>query len=220
MMPDTPSTEARPAVPAAKPQPARPEYLPLSLLRAAWKQRKTFLCSSLLLAATGAVAFRFIPATYRAETLILVEAQQIPERLVDSTTQIDLTDRLSTIQQQILSRARLAAIMEKHGLRQSDPAASGLAEDLDDLRSDISLKIERGWSRSRPGAIRVAYVGRDALTAAAVANDLGNLFIEQNERARGQYAEGTAEFLADQLKRSGTRQSLRHTDRARARSAR
>ena len=52
-----------------------------------------------------------IPKEYKSETLILVEPQKIPEDYVRATVTSDVTDRLQTIQEEIMSRTRLASII-------------------------------------------------------------------------------------------------------------
>ena len=198
----TPSESA--GVAAPRMVSTHPEFLPLSTLRAAWKQKVTFLACSSLLAALGAGAFQLLPQSYRAEILILVEAQQIPERLVDSTVNADLTDRVATLQQQMLSTTRLQNIIDRYTLYDSVKGKPAVEDVIRAMRRDITIKIEKGWSRNRPGAIRVTYTGREPAIVSAVANDLGNFFIEENDRSREQRAEGTSEFLTAQLTQART----------------
>ena len=79
-----------------------------------------------------------IPATYQSTTLILVEAQKVPETLVRTTVTTPIEDRLQAISQQILSRTRLQRVIEKFNLYQSnDPNSEGW--------------IAKWWMRLRSG---------------------------------------------------------------------
>src|SRR5437868_14897852 len=62
----------------------------------------------------------FIPAKYRSETLILVEQQRVPEHYVESNVAVDLQQRLQSMSEQILSRTRLMAIIDKFHLYDTD----------------------------------------------------------------------------------------------------
>src|SRR5262249_46572708 len=70
---------------------------------------------------------------------------------------------------------------------------------------DISLKLESGLpggNAARPDAIRISYEAKDPKVAAAVANRLATLIIDENTRRRETHAEDTSQFLQEQLKQS------------------
>jgi uncharacterized protein involved in exopolysaccharide biosynthesis len=171
----------------------------LSLLRILWKYKwHVFLTSAVLSAAVVAVV-KVWPATYRAETLILVDQQKIPEKFVSPTVSAELQDRLATISQQILSNTRLQKIIEKSKLYEKERKTKVQEEILEMMRHDIRVTAEKGWIQDRPGAFRVSYEGHNPDTVAEVANQLGNLFIEENLRSRETMAEGTSDFMKTQL---------------------
>jgi len=172
---------------------------PLSLLRAVYKHRWAVALTILAGSAACALLVRQLPAIYRAEALILVESQRIPEKFIASTVDVNLRDRISSISQQILSFRRLLEIIEKFNLYRAQRARLSQEEIVEEMRSDISIQVEQGWRQDHPGAFRVAYQGPDPAVAAAVANQLANLFIEENLRAREVHALGTTEFLEAQL---------------------
>ena len=58
---------------------------------------------------------RFLPDRYKSQTLVLVERPSVPEKIVESLDTEDLTQRLSSMQQQILSRSRLEPIITQFG---------------------------------------------------------------------------------------------------------
>src|ERR1700746_1301399 len=59
---------------------------------------------------------RVLPDRYKSQTLVLVERPSVPEKIVQSLDPEDLTQRLSSMQQQILSRSRLEPIINQFGL--------------------------------------------------------------------------------------------------------
>ena len=54
---------------------------------------------------------RLLPRTYKAEALILVDSQEIPEKYVEPTVTTAMQERLATLSQQILSATRLGKII-------------------------------------------------------------------------------------------------------------
>lgn len=172
---------------------------PLTLLRAFWKRKLLAGVVTLLTAATGLGIVYSLPAIYRSETLILVESQRIPEEFVRATVETNLQDRLSSLSQQILSYTRLLEIVKQFDLYKEDRAKRPEEEIIERMRSDIQITIEKGWSRDRPGAFRIAYEGKDPQVVERVANELGNLFIGENLKAREVQALGTSEFLDTQV---------------------
>jgi len=63
---------------------------------------------------------RFLPDRYKSQTLVLVERPSVPEKIVASLDTEDLAQRLSSMQQQILSRSRLEPIINQFGLYSND----------------------------------------------------------------------------------------------------
>jgi polysaccharide chain length determinant protein (PEP-CTERM system associated) len=175
-------------------------YLPpLSLLRAVWK-RKTSLCLLFVAgcAVTVAVTYEW-PPKYKSEAVILVESQRIPQNFVTATVNDDLKERLSSLNAQILAYSRLLEIVKKFDLYHKERQARAEEEVIELMRGDIDIQLVKGWSQERPGAFRISYEGKNPALVASVANELGNLFIEENLRSREVQATGTSEFLDNQL---------------------
>ncbi len=176
-----------------------PKLPALSWIRAIWKRKLLILVSWLLLGGVAMAVVFALPAVYRAEAVILVESQRIPERFVTPTVSADLNDRLSKLQQQILSYSRLLAIIKKYDLYKEKRKRLAEEEIIELMRKDTAIRLERGWSTEQPGAFRVSYENHNPAIAAQVANELAELFIDQNLRVREVNAVGTAEFLEDRL---------------------
>src|ERR1700730_13124497 len=62
-----------------------------------------------------AISF-FVQPQYLSQTLVLVEQQKVPENYVKPVVSEDLTGRLASMREQILSRARLMPIIERFNL--------------------------------------------------------------------------------------------------------
>ena len=172
---------------------------PLSLVRILWERRGRVLVTAAVLSAAVVAVVMLWPATYRAETLILVDQQKIPEKFVSATVNTELQDRLATISQEILSSTRLQKIIDNFKLYEKERKTHVQEEIVEMMRADIKVTAEKGWIQNRPGAFRVSYEGHNPSTVAEVTNQLGNLFIEENLRSRETIAEGTSDFMKTQL---------------------
>src|ERR1700731_674234 len=64
----------------------------------------------------GLLAATVLPKRYTSETLVLVDQPTVPTEFVKPVVTEDLNHRLSSMQEQILSRTRLQPIIEKFGL--------------------------------------------------------------------------------------------------------
>jgi len=168
-----------------------------------------FLTWAVFSAITIAIV-HFLPTVYRAEAVILVESQRIPERFVAPTVSTELKDRLSTLSQQILSYSKLLEVIERFDLYRAERANHTQEEIVEMMRADVNIQLEQGWATrihtdGRPSAFRISYQCPNPELAALVANQLGGLFIDENLKSREVQAMGTSEFLGTQLAESKKR---------------
>ena len=185
---------------AQKPAPVKPQFAPLSLMRMLWRGK---LLITLVMIGACAIALGVVhslPAIYQSEAMILVDSQRIPESYVSATVNSDVQNRLMTIRQQILSTTQLLKIIDNLGLYREERKKLVQEEIIEKMQKDVNIKLEKGWTLNRPGAFRVTYQGQDPRVVTEVANQLANLFIEENLRARENEAQGTSDFIDSQLK--------------------
>ena len=149
------------------------------------------------LAALGtAIATTYLPDRYRADTLILVVPQRVPESYVRSTVTTRIEDRLQSISQQILSRTRLERIIDDLNLYPKERHSAIMEDLVEKMRRNIDVEIVKG------DAFRVSFIGDEPRTVMKVTERLASLFIEENLRDREVLAEGSYEFLDSQLEES------------------
>jgi polysaccharide chain length determinant protein (PEP-CTERM system associated) len=172
---------------------------PLSIIRMIWKRKWLLLSVWAILSVITLLVVRNLRPTYRAEAVVLVDSQKIPERYVSSTVNTEVQDRLATISQQIRSSSSLQKVIDEFSLYQGGRSSLSTEELMDTMRKDINIKLERGWTGNRPGAFRIAYSGEDPNVVAQVANRLSALFVDENSRTREGQAVGTEEFISAQL---------------------
>jgi polysaccharide biosynthesis transport protein len=143
----------------------------------------------------------FIPARYRSETLILVEQQRVPEHYVEPNVALDLQQRLQSMSEQILSRTRLMAIIDKFHLYNQSPVGNDVDSIVERMRSDISIDLVKadGTRTNQIAAFKISYSAATPTIAQQVTAELTSLFIEENLRNRQQLSEDTTTFLVTEL---------------------
>ncbi len=175
---------------------------PLSILRMLWKRRWVIATASVLLCAISATVVYEMPPIYKAEAVILVDAQKIPEKFVSSTVSSGVSDRLAVISQQIMSTTRLLKLIHDFGLYKEGRPKSQ-EELIEQMRRDISVNVQKdNWATGKPVAFRVGYEGRSPVVVAAVANQLADFYIQENLQTREMEAAGTSEFIDNQLEQA------------------
>src|SRR2546422_548917 len=195
---------------------------PLEAALAVWHRRKWLglLAFAIPLAATAGMT-RSLPDLYAAPATVLVEHQQVSDRLVGPSMADELETRLQTISQEILSRARLQQLIDRFGLY-PDPKHQDTPESrVERMRRDIQLQFTAGresTGRDTTIAFTISYRGQDPQTVAQVTNALAALYLERNESRREQQTASTVEFLQAQLADLRTRFTEEHPDVVRVKS--
>lgn len=162
--------------------------------------RKRFLilipfCLSMLI---GLSMFVRLPKVYEARTLILVEPQRVPGEYVRSLVPQDMSSRISTISQQILSRSNLEKVIERFQLFSGIEHEKMFVEDkLNVLRKQISVQISRASGGAN--AFSITFQGGAPEMVMEVTNALTSVFIEANLQIREEQAMGTSDFLDTEL---------------------
>jgi polysaccharide chain length determinant protein (PEP-CTERM system associated) len=112
-----------------------------------------------------------------------------------------ISERLNSISQEIMSRTRLEAVMDEMKLFPDEAKSMDRDALVAAMRSNIKVDLPRGGGRGQEAAgyFSINYTAKDPKVAAAVANRLSSLFIDENLRQREQQAVGTTEFLASEL---------------------
>jgi polysaccharide chain length determinant protein (PEP-CTERM system associated) len=145
---------------------------------------------------------RFLPDRYKSQTLVLVEQPSVPTDIVRSLDTSDISQRLSSMKQQILSRSRLEPIIRQFGLYGDDVSRVSMEDLVGRLQKTIDvtpvLPMAESQSRQLPG-FYVSVTMDNARTAQQVCTAVTSMFIEENLRLRQQHSEDTTQFLVQQL---------------------
>lgn len=144
-----------------------------------------------------------LPATYQSESLILVEEQKIPEKFVAPNVATGLPERLRSMTEQILSRTRLQAAIDRFHLYSKPAGLNGLlksGDPVEQMRNDIRIDLVE--TPGHPGefmAFKMRYSAGSPELARKVNSELTTLFVNENVKAQHQLSEDTTAFLESQL---------------------
>lgn len=169
------------------------EYLDLARRRKMW----IILIALAISVCTGVVASR-LPNVYRAETVILVDPQKVPDSYVPSTVSSSVSDRLSTMRQQVMSPTQLGRVIDDLRLFPSLRDKVSRQDLVARMQKSTTIEVVDPGGQ-RLGAFRIAYSGADPHQSADVANRLASMFIQTNLKVRQSQFNGTAQFLESEL---------------------
>ena len=150
-----------------------------------------------LVATVGIFYVMRIPNIYRAETRILVNPQRVSNKFVSNAVSMGANERLNTLGQQVLSTSRLEAIFNELNLFPNLRTRVGHQELIDRMRRNIGIELKQ--STDGPSSFTLSYQGESATEVAAVTNRLADSFIAWNLHDREQEAQGTTDFLSNEL---------------------
>jgi polysaccharide chain length determinant protein (PEP-CTERM system associated) len=172
--------------------------------------RRRWVLIAVMAAVGGPLAYgvsRTLPDRYKSQTLVLVEQPSVPTDIVRSLDTSDITQRLSSMQQQILSRSRLEPIIRQFGLYSSEISRVSMEDLVGRLQKSIEvtpiLPMAQTTSRQLPG-FYVNVTMSNARTAQQVCTAVTSMFIEENLRLTQQHSNDTTQFLVQQLAEAKT----------------
>jgi len=149
------------------------------------------------------VSFALTPK-YASRALLLVVDQAVPTDYFKPIVTEAVSDRMTTLQQNVLSPTRLQPLVRRLGL-----ARNGKSEDavIEQIRENVAVTQARlgktSASASRgtadvPG-FYVWYTADNPRDAQRVCGEITSLLLEENLEARTEMARATTEFLSQQL---------------------
>jgi polysaccharide chain length determinant protein (PEP-CTERM system associated) len=150
--------------------------------------------------ALGFAAARVLPKKYTSKTLVLV--QQPESQPVTPIATDNVNQRLATMQQQILSTARLEPVIHDLSLYQKDIDRLPMEELVDRLRKSITITPVAPMADTRaqnlPG-FTIAVVFDNPQIAQKICALITSMFIEEDIKVSQKFDVGTTQFLDQQL---------------------
>ncbi len=173
------------------------------------RRKKQIITISATIFLIGLIVAFVWPPTYKSTATILIEEQEVPPDLVQSTVTSYATQRIQTISQRVMTRANLMNIIEKYGLYEDERKRETTEEILERMRDDIELEmisadvIDPRTGRPMPATIAfsLSYSGEDPEKVQKVTNELVNLYLSENLKERSNKATETYAFLSEEANR-------------------
>lgn len=179
---------------AYQPIPMDPKYIIDLIVKKRWLLIVPFFLSLVV----GIYMVVTLPEIYESQTLIMVEPQRVPSNYVQSIVSMDISARISTISQQIMSRTNLEKVIEDFNLFPEEKYGSMYLEDkLESLRKRIGVNVIN--RRHGADAFSISFKGPSPEKVMRVTNALASYFINENLKVREEQAIGTSDFLDVEL---------------------
>jgi len=177
------------------------------------RRRLNVILIPLLIAPVAGFLISYVfPPKYTSQSMILVEGQKVPSNYVVPVITADFTERLATLQQQMLSGSRLRPVIQSLGLVKAGEEGK-LMEDIrtsmtvTPVITSISAATAASSSKKKtpsptdeplPG-FYIGYTNSDPIRAQKICSALTSLMVDENLRTRAEYVKGTTDFLSRQV---------------------
>jgi polysaccharide biosynthesis transport protein len=176
---------------------------PAQLLASVRRRRWPALGVALLMLMLAAAAALLWPASYRSTGTILIEQQELPSDLVQSTITSFADQRIQVISQRVMTTDNLLGIIERYNLYPQLRKNKPREELLGQMRKDIHLQMisadvidpRQGHATKANIAFAVSFESRSPETAARVANEIISLYLDENVKARRKQSADATSFL-------------------------
>lgn len=168
-----------------------------------WRRAHWFALCALLGTGGGLALALGLPTSYRADALLVVEAEQIPGDLAAPTVRSDAGAQLQIIQQRILTRETLLEMANRLAIYEGE-GRLGADEIVEDLRERIGIETTGSAGNSPEDTATLVGVSFEAETAdlaARVANEVVTLILSENVEMRTNVARQTLEFFEREVAR-------------------
>jgi uncharacterized protein involved in exopolysaccharide biosynthesis len=157
--------------------------------------------------AIGITLATVLPPVFRAEAVLIVESQQIPSDLAETTVQVEASEQLQIIQQRILTRERLLEMANRLEIYSgvNAPAERMTADEIvTDLRRRITIQTTGGAGargQAQATIVRISFTAATAQLSSNVANEIVTLVLQENVEMRTGVAGQTLEYFTEEVAR-------------------
>lgn len=164
-------------------------------------KRRKWLILLPVLTMTAAIGYvvKQLPSVYESRTLLTVKPPTISEKVVQSLSDEDLSQRLQTIKQEVQSRTTLEPLIVKYKLFELERNA-GMPMELiiEKMQKSIVVDIEKA-ENDKIAAFALKYRDRSPDAARNVTAELASKYVNAQIAASTLNAETTKDFIDDRL---------------------
>lgn len=171
-------------------------------------RRKWILLGAVFVSMAAALAYcKLATKVYRSDALILIEDQKIPENYVQGVTEgnSNFERRIFVIETQARNPARLEKIRKELNLYPKELEESGPEWAIGTMNGSLEVStVNKGGvpGQSNIGAFTVSFAHENPVTAMNVTSRIVAMLIDEDLKDRTQAAEGTTEFLDNEVNRT------------------
>ncbi|MBV9958821.1 MAG: hypothetical protein JO360_10385 [Acidobacteria bacterium] len=164
-----------------------------------WRRKWLIILPAIAVACAVAWIVWSLPNVYESTTLLIVRPPTIPNAMVPSISDEDLSMRINNINQQVQSRSSLEPLIVKYNLYQEERQKGATMDELvGRMQNNIRIDIENGEEHNGTPAFRIAFRGRDPQTTRAIAAELASKYVNAQSEASQGMAESTQKFFESQ----------------------
>jgi uncharacterized protein involved in exopolysaccharide biosynthesis len=170
------------------------------------RRAKAILIPALLAPLAGFAVSYIFPPKYTSSSVILYEEQKVPDKMVMPVVTEDLTARVATLQQQVLSQSRLQPVVDRLFPGKSSEESAAI---IDTIRLNVKVqpiitelsaiggpgKAPKPGQSALPG-FSLNYTSPNSREAQQICNELTTLFVDENLKSVQAAATGTSDVLA------------------------
>jgi uncharacterized protein involved in exopolysaccharide biosynthesis len=173
-------------------------HLPAILKQRRWEVIVPFV----LLTLAGIAAALLLPAYYKSTATLMVESQDLPEYVVKSSASSLVDRRVARLQERVLSRDNLLAVIRQHGLYPDEQQSQGLDAVIARVRGDVTVEPETIAGAYGAGtstiSLDLGFSYRDGVKAQAALQSLTDRFLQLNAAQSADQAASAVELLGTQ----------------------
>ena len=178
----------------------------LDWLRQIRRRKYTGLLTAIVVWALAIIITFALPAIYRSTATILIEQQEIPKDLARSTITSFADQRLNVINQRVMTTNNLFKIINEFGLYKDLLDKKPREEVLEEIRAAIMMDIisadvidpRSGRPTQATIAFNISFDHESPEMTQKVANEITNLFLNENIKQRTRNAQEATEFLREE----------------------
>src|ERR1700681_139202 len=141
------------------------------------------------------------PDSYVSQAVVKIVPQQVPQNMVQSAINQQMSDRINSMAQTIMSRTVLTTIINSFGLYQRERSRMPIEDVIELMKKNIAIQpvASSTGAADRIPAFAVSFSYENRLLAQRVVQDLVSRFIDENIRNRSNATFQTTQFIKDQL---------------------
>ncbi len=173
---------------------------PAEYLRVFARRKMWFIVPFVVCAVGGVALAILLPPTFRSSARIGIQTPTVAPDLVAGRAGLDREERLRAVSQQLHSPVVLERVAREERLIAERPMEEVVQQLLGNIKVEVPAPIARTQREPEFNAFDIVYRDGTAERAQRIANRLAQVFVDEHSRSREVQAEGTAEFIGEQLR--------------------